>query len=157
MQLQALKHDLTNLANALLNDIESVLKDLPETTLNTTPPGFTNTPYTIMYHLLGSAQYWIADVVGGTPSNRNREEEFNRTGTKQDLQKRLSTTRTLIQNTLNNLNTNDLNPHPPDLSKGVLSWGTLPPQGRTNLWVITHDLCHIAYHLGQLKLIQKQN
>ncbi|WP_420597215.1 hypothetical protein [Deinococcus sp.] len=35
----------------------------------------------------------------------------------------------------------------------MLSWGALPPQGRTDVWVVGHDLAHRAYHLGQLKLL----
>lgn len=149
--------DLQALADALLEDIETVITSLSDETLNTTPKGLQNNPFTIIYHLLGSARYWIGEVVGGLDTGRIRADEFNRTGTKAELIERLEDTRKRICHALEHLTEKDLQDHPIDLSKGVLSWGELPPEGRTSVWVIAHDLSHMAYHLGQLKLIGKMS
>ena len=153
-QTQAVGHDLHALAEALLDDVEAVLSEFPDDALNELPKNFTNTPYALIYHLTGSARYWIGEVVGGEPSDRVRAEEFTAQGTRGDLETRLQDTRERLTHALTNLDERDLIPHPIDLSKGVLSWGALPPEGRTSVWVASHDLAHIAYHLGQLKLMR---
>ena len=151
---QTLAKDLNSLADALLDDVESVLQSLPEEALNKAPDGFDNNAFTLIYHLLGSARYWVGEVVGGQPSGRVRSEEFGRSGTKAELEERLRDTRARLHQTLDKLDDTDLKNRPIDLSKGVLSWGEMPEAGRTSVWVIAHDLSHTAYHLGQLKLIE---
>jgi DinB superfamily len=154
---QTIAKDLQALADALLDDIANVLAEFSDEALNTTPKGLQNNPFTIIYHLLGSASYWIGEVVGGLETGRVHPEEFNRTGTKAALLERLEDTKKRIHHALSRLTEKDLQDHPIDLSKGVLSWGELPPQGRTSVWVIAHDLSHLAYHLGQLKLLAKMS
>lgn len=155
--VQMIAKDLQALANALLEDIEAVITSLSDERLNTTPKGLLNNPFTLIYHLLGSARYWIGEVVGDLDAGRIRADEFNRTGTKLELMERLEDTRKRIRYALEHLTDKDLQDHPVDLSKGVLSWGELLPEGRTSVWVIAHDLSHMAYHLGQLKLIEKMS
>ena len=151
---QTLAKDLRSLADALLDDVETVLQTLPEAALNATPEGFDNNAFTLIYHLLGSARYWVGEVVGGLPSGRVRMEEFGRSGAKAELEERLADTRARLHQTLDRLDDTALEDRPVDLSKGVLSWGEMPETGRTSVWVIAHDLSHVAYHLGQLKLIE---
>ncbi len=150
---RALGRDFQNLADALLDDVQKVLAGIPDRSLNEIPDGFTNSPYTLIYHLLGSARYWIGEVVGGSTSDRVRAEEFGAEGSRRDLEARLEDTRGRLAHAFTHMDGADLTPHPVDLSRGVLSWGELPPEGRTSVWVIAHDLAHMAYHLAQLKLI----
>lgn len=152
---KAVGSDLLELAEALLGDVEDVLASLPDGALNDAPAGLGNSPYVLIYHLLGSARYWIGEVVGGQPTGRVRAEEFGAEGTKADLEARLQDTRARLTSALNGFSGADLRPHPVDLSRGVLSWGSLPPAGRTSVWVVAHDLAHTAYHLGQLRLMQR--
>jgi Protein of unknown function (DUF664) len=134
----------------------SIAASFPEEALNTVPEGLSNSPYTIIHHLLGSARYWIGEVVGGQSTSRVRSEEFISSGDLDDLKRRAEDTLARLERTFQNLTSSHLHPAPIDLSRGVLSWGFLPPEGRTSVWVMAHDLAHIAYHLGQLRLIQKQ-
>lgn len=150
---EAFGRDFQNLADALLDNVKKVLAEIPDALLNEIPEGFTNSPYTLIYHLLGSARYWIGEVVGGNTSDRIRADEFQAQGSRRDLKARLEDTRARLAHAFAHLDEPDLTPHPVDLSRGVLSWGELPPEGRTSVWVIAHDLAHMAYHLGQLKLI----
>ncbi len=151
----ALSHDFQNLAEVLLSDIQNVLAELPDEALNETPEGLTNSPYALICYLSGSARYWIGEVVGGEPSERVRADEFQAQGSRRDLEARLEDTCIRLTNAFAHLDEADLKPHPVDLSRGVLSWGELPPKGRTSVWVIAHGLAHMAYHLGQLKLTQR--
>jgi len=153
--VRAVGEDLHVLAASLLDDVAAVVNDLPPPALDWVPPHLRNNPFTLVYHLLGSAQYWIGEVVGGTPTDRVRAAEFDRRGTHEELAERLQETRRRLQQTLSGLTAQDLLPHPVDLRRGVLSWGDVPPEGRTSIWVIAHDLCHVAYHLGQLNLLRQ--
>ncbi|MFB5761004.1 DinB family protein [Paenibacillus medicaginis] len=147
--------DLQVIADGLLEDIFKIIRRMPAEALNWTPPQMNNSPYVLVNHLLGSAGYWIGDVVGGIASDRVRANEFGAQGTHEDLEKLLADTRDKINLTLERVSEKDLLPRPIDLSHGVLCWGDVPPEGRTSVWVIVHDLCHIAYTYGQLERISK--
>ena len=147
--------DLNALATALLEYVMSIARSFPPDKLSEVMTGLDNSPYTVVHHLLGSARYWIGEVVGGQETGRVRSEEFVAHGTIQDLELRAADTLERLSQTFKNLNASALQPQPIDLSRGVLSWGFLPPEGRTHVWVLAHDLAHIGYHLGQLRLLQK--
>jgi DinB superfamily len=147
--------DLNALEQSLLDSVMSIARSMPEDVLNTVPDGLGNSPYTIIHHLLGSARYWIGEVVGGQPTDRMRAEEFGTRGTLADFEARALDTRERLERAFSSLPASALHAAPIDLSRGVLSWGSLPPEGRTSVWVLSHDLAHVAYHLGQLRLIQK--
>ena len=151
--IPAVGDDLHALAVALLGDVMATLEQFPASALNASVPGYANTAYTLAYHLLGSARYWIGEVVGKQPTERVRAEEFGTSGTLDTLRGRYLDTLERVENTFAAFSERNLQPRPIDLSRGVLSWGELPPQGRTDIWVLGHDLAHIAYHLGQLKLL----
>ena len=151
--VKAIGNDLHSLALALLGDVIDTLERFPASALNASVPGYANTPYTLGYHLLGSARYWIGEVVGHQPTERVRAEEFGSSGTLDVLRGRYRDTLERVETTFAGFSEKNLQPRPIDLSRGVLSWGDLPPEGRTDVWVLGHDLAHIAYHLGQLKML----
>lgn len=146
--------DLAAIFDALLVDVFKDTHALAGDGLNWTPAGTDNNVFTLAYHLLGSADYWIGEVVGGRPTGRVRAEEFNREGTLEELEARLRDVSASLRQTLITLSGTSLLPAPIDLGRGLLSWGVVPPEGRSAVWVIVHDLCHIAYHLGQLDVIR---
>ncbi|WP_293912010.1 DinB family protein [Deinococcus sp.] len=150
-----LADDMYALADALLGQVMDTARAIGDEGLNVLPAGLQNTAYTIVYHLLGSAGYWIGEVVGAQPTGRVRAEEFGTHGTLRELEDRYADTRARVDPALRGLDASALTPHPTDLSRGMLSWGFLPPQGRSDVWVVAHDLAHIGYHLGQLKLIEQ--
>jgi hypothetical protein len=57
--------DLNALAQALLEYVMSIARSFPPDKLSEVMPGLGNSPYTVVHHLLGSARYWIGEVVGG--------------------------------------------------------------------------------------------
>ena len=150
-----ISNDIFEIGNGLLNDIANIIDKLPDDVLNEIPEGLKNNPYTLIFHLLGSAGYWIGEVVGNIPTDRVRAQEFERTGSREELRELLNDIRGRMKTTLANLRSEQLEVRSFDLSKGVLCWGT--PENRTAIWVLVHDLCHIAYHLGQLQLIKMKN
>ncbi len=146
--------DLEAIFDALLVDVFKDAHALAGDGLNWMPAGTDNNAFTLAYHLLGSADYWIGEVVGGRPTGRVRAEEFNREGTLEELEARLRDVSASLRETLVTLPGTALLPAPIDLGRGLLSWGVVPPEGRSAVWVVVHDLCHIAYHLGQLDVIR---
>ncbi|MNN82933.1 hypothetical protein D3C81_1999250 [compost metagenome] len=93
--------------------------------------------------------------MGGIPADRIRANEFGVTGDHEQLEALLADTRKRLVQTFDQLQDSQLQPAPMDLSRGVLCWGEVPPEGRTAIWVLVHDLCHIAYTLGQLDRINQ--
>ena len=77
--------DLNALATALLEYVMSIARSFPADKLSEVMPGLDNSPYTVVHHLLGSARYWIGEVVGGQETGRVRKDEFVGHGTIQDL------------------------------------------------------------------------
>lgn len=147
--------DLRVILEGLLEDVFKIIRDLPPEALNWKPEKMNNSPFVLTYHLLGSASYWIGEVVGGIPTDRIRANEFGVSGDHEQLEKLLSDTKERLVQTLDHMQDNQLRPAPIDLSGGVLCWGEVPPEGRTAVWVLVHDLCHIAFTLGQLERINR--
>ncbi|MDP4096367.1 DinB family protein [Paenibacillus sp. P96] len=147
--------DLKMIMEGLLEDVFKIIRNLPPEALNWRPEQMNNSPYVLAYHLLGSAGYWIGDVVGGIPTDRIRANEFGVSGDHEQLEKLLADTKERLVKTFDNLQDSQLQPAPIDLSRGVLCWGEVPPEGRTAMWVLVHDLCHIAFTLGQLDRIHR--
>ncbi|MDF9841284.1 MULTISPECIES: DinB family protein [unclassified Paenibacillus] len=145
--------DLKVIGEGLLEDVFRIIRNLPPEALNWKPEHMSNSPYVLAYHLLGSAGYWIGEVVGGIPTDRIRANEFGVCGNHEQLEILLADTRARLIKTFDQLQDSQLQPSPIDLSRGVLCWGEVPAEGRTAIWVLVHDLCHIAYTLGQLDRI----
>lgn len=147
--------DLKAIMEGLLEDVFNIIRNLPPAALNWKPEGMNNSPFVLAYHLLGSAGYWIGEVVGGMPTDRIRANEFGVSGDHEQLEKLLAETKERLVQTFDHLQDSQLRPAPIDLSRGVLCWGEVPAEGRTAVWVLAHDLCHIAYTLGQLDRINR--
>jgi hypothetical protein len=147
--------DLKVIAEGLLEDVFKIIRNLPPEALNWKPEHMNNSPFVLAYHLLGSAGYWIGEVVGGIPADRNRANEFGVSGDHEQLEDLLTETQKRLTMTFDNIQDSQLLPAPIDLSRGVLCWGEVPEEGRTAAWVLVHDLCHIAYTLGQLDRINR--
>ncbi|XOK62196.1 hypothetical protein ACJ7K1_03400 [Paenibacillus elgii] len=147
--------DLKVIAEGLLEDVFKIIRTLPPEALNWKPEQMNNSPFVLAYHLLGSAGYWIGEVVGGIPTDRIRANEFGVSGNHEQLEKLLTDTKERLMKTFENLQDRQLRPASIDLSRGVLCWGDVPPEGRTAIWVLVHDLCHIAYTLGQLDRVHR--
>lgn len=147
--------DLLVIGEGLLEDVFRIIRSLPPEALNWKPEHMNNSPFVLAYHLLGSAGYWIGEVVGGIPVDRIRANEFGVSGNHEELEALLADTRERLIKTFDNIQDSQLHPAPIDLSCGVLCWGEVPPEGRTAIWVLVHDLCHIAFTLGQLERINR--
>jgi uncharacterized damage-inducible protein DinB len=132
----------------LHQEIQKTIADLPQAALDWAPPGpEMNSLGVIAVHIAGSQRYWIGDVAGQDPSNRDRPAEFRTRGLD------AATLRSRLNAAL-------------DHSRGVLERLTLadleaeriaPSDGRQVrvAWVLSHSLSHTAEHLGHMGITRR--
>jgi uncharacterized damage-inducible protein DinB len=120
---------------------------LEDADLNRTFPGLQNTIGILLRHMAGSERYWISGVAGGGSLDRDREAEFVREPlAKGALLNNLRATQAATEGVLSRLGSDELR-------------GSVEVQGArgtwkaTRAWAILHAIQHLAYHLGQVRLM----
>ncbi len=129
-----------------------VLEVLPPEALNWRPPVraegealASNTPAAIVAHAAGAQRYWIGEVIGGEPAQRDRDAEFRTAVTDAaPLTTLLNATTGRVQAVLAGL-------APADLEQTVVYVGETITRRR----LIVRMLTHTAEHLGELMLIRQ--
>jgi uncharacterized damage-inducible protein DinB len=146
--MQPFYEDYLNNLQELHNDIQTAIKDLPQTALDWTPPGEDfNSLSVLIVHLAGAERYWLGDVVAGVPSGRDRDAEFRVHGMSLDeLTNRLESSLDYVRQVLNKLSLQDLE-----------SRRISPRNGReiTVAWALDHNLKHTALHLGHIQITRQ--
>lgn len=132
---------------ALHADIAQVIDGLPPQALDWVVGPAINSIAVLVTHLAGAERYWIGDVAGQTPSNRDRAAEFRVQGLDSaTLQQRLDTVLAECRTILAGLTIDDL------------SAERLAPRDQqfyTVAWALLHALEHSAQHLGHLQLTRQ--
>jgi uncharacterized damage-inducible protein DinB len=137
----------------LLDDLRRQVADtvalLDDDQINQTLPGLQNTVGILLRHLAGSERYWIGEVAGGRPAYRNRDVEFGRDHLqKVTLLEDLERVAVITRDTLAHLSAADLvQPVSVQSSHGVTE--------ETKAHALIRATQHLAYHLGQLRLMTK--
>lgn len=101
----------------------------------------------LVTHIVGAERYWIGDVAGGVPSNRDRDSEFKAKGQEAAaLIARLQELESFEKELLSKIST-------PDLESICIS----PRTGRRFSvgWALLHALEHTALHLGHIQIIHQ--
>jgi uncharacterized damage-inducible protein DinB len=132
----------------LHEDIEKALEGLPQAGLDWLPGKEMNSIAVLVVHLAGAERYWIGDVLGGDPSNRNRDMEFQVHGLSgQDLKDRLSDSLAYIRNQVSALNLQDL---------AAQRTSQRYREGEVSVaWSLLHVLEHTALHLGHIQVARQ--
>ena len=128
-------------------DIRAALQNLPQSALDWSPAGETNSINVLVTHLAGAERYWIGDVVMGADSGRDREAEFKTSGLDvADLEKRLDAALEYARTALAKLTLSDLE-----------TLRISPRNGRevSVAWALGHALKHTALHLGHIQLTRQ--
>ena len=74
------------LMNNALNGMVQIVEELGDDRVNQRPDfAESNSPYAILAHCVGLTHYWIGRVCGGRPYERDRDGEFNASGTVADI------------------------------------------------------------------------
>ncbi len=102
----------------------------------------TNTAGNLCLHLCGNLQHFIGAILGKSGYERNRELEFSAKNiSRNDLLNEIQKTRAIVEVTLKNMHEEDLEQIYPVHKSG---------KEMTTIYLLTHILCHLNYHLGQV-------
>lgn len=147
--MDAMVAPYANVFDELHRETSTIVAPLTEEQVNRRISGLQNTVGIVLRHMAGSERYWVGEVVGGIPAHRNRDAEFagdrvDKTGALADLDRAAATTRRV----LTGLRAADLVTEV-DVrrAQGIVK----EPRGQALL----HATRHLAYHLGQLRLLAK--
>lgn len=142
-EVAAMHEVIEDLRAQLFKTVES----LDEAGLNRTFPGLQNTIGILLRHVAGSEGYWVSGVVGGGSLERNRDAEFTHEPlAKETLLEGLRRTRAATERVLTDLAAGDL-------QMLVEVQGARGAWKATKAWAILHATQHLAYHLGQIRLM----
>lgn len=144
---------LPELSNYLLrledqrSQIREIIKDLSPEGLNWRPfegsgKHLANSLAVLAAHTAGAERYWIGEVVGGYPPNRDRDAEFNKAATSSaELLQGLDLASQETREVFARLTAEDL-------EKTVQAMGRDVPVR----WAIVHIIDHTALHLGHMEM-----
>ena len=106
----------------------------------------TNTIAALVHHSVGSTRVWLGRALG-EPFERDREAEFRRHGTAQELLAVLDGARAELNRTFERLDT-------VDLARTLRVTRVAVPAGQTvsAAWCIEHAIAHVAEHWGAIQL-----
>jgi uncharacterized damage-inducible protein DinB len=136
-----------NLLQERHNEILEALEGLPPAALDWTPGPDMNSIGVLVYHLTGSARYWIGDIAAQESSNRDRDAEFRVHDMDVDiLKQRLADNLEYARNILNKFTIEDL--QTTRRSAGNERTFTVG-------WALLHALEHATLHLGQIQLTRQ--
>jgi len=133
----------------LHTDFHRVVEPLTDQEINWRHPYLSNTIGILLRHVAGSERYWIGEVVGGRPAQRNRASEFGHEPlSKGPLVEDLREAQAVATAVLERLTAADL------LAEVEVTFRGRTSQA-TRAWAILHSLQHASYHLGQVQLFKK--
>ena len=145
--MEAFFEEYLDRLEALHAHMELALEGLPQAALDWVPHADMNSLCVLIVHATGAERYWIGDVVGRDPSDRDREAEFR--SSRLDaatLEKRVRETLTHSRGVLEGLTLEDL--EAPRIS---------PRHGDefTVAWALAHALEHTAMHVGHIQIMRQ--
>ena len=105
-----------------------------------------NSPYVILHHCVGVADWWIGAMIGGRTHHRNREAEFTAMGTVADLQSAVAGVRERIAGDLAGIEPLTPIEYPERVPEGSIA------RGWTQAAALVHTLEELAQHRGQMEL-----
>lgn len=118
-----------------------------ETLIWKTTGHVTNSAGNLCLHLCGNLNHYIGARLGNNGYIRNRPAEFSlKNVSKEQLLNLVKQTRETVENTLQQLDEDDLHKEYPEQVFG---------QTMTNGYFLMHLAMHLAYHLGQLNYLRR--
>jgi uncharacterized damage-inducible protein DinB len=130
----------------LHTDMRRIIEGLPPEALDWSPGPEMNSLVVLATHVAGSERFWVGEVAGGDPANRNRPAEFQTHGLDEvALLSRLDASLAHTRATLEKLTLPDLEVRRPGMDQDEV----------TVAWALFHNLQHIGTHLGQMQLTRQ--
>lgn len=137
--------EIVNVLEATRMDVARIVREAPLEALNWPPMLEANSLFAIATHVAGAERFWIGEVVGGRPAQRNRDAEFQaRCETEADREALLVQLSEAGHTSWQVLS---------DLSQPqLLERRTARDREYTVLWCILHVVEHNSLHLGHIQL-----
>jgi len=139
--------DYLSMLEGLHKDMGKLLDNLLQEGLDWSPGEAMNSLSVIAVHVAGAERFWIGDVVGRDPSQRDREAEFRVKGMdaeaiKQKLHEVFKHTRKVLE---------------PLSMQDLSTLRVSPRDGReyTVGWCLENILKHTALHLGHMEITRQ--
>jgi uncharacterized damage-inducible protein DinB len=139
--------DYLSQLEGLHKDMDKLLENLPQEGLDWSPGEAMNSLSVIAVHVAGAERFWIGDVIGRDPSQRDREAEFRVKGMHADaikgkLQEVLKHTRRILE---------------PLSMQDLPALRVSPRDGReyTVGWCMENVLKHAGLHLGHMEITRQ--
>ena len=111
-----------------------------------------NTAFALATHLIGSAEYWVLQMVGGRDVRRNRPSEFRATGAAAELAARYERWLTAMQELLSTLPDERLDS---PVSPRTDYHPSFEEESMTARDALLHAVEHCALHQGHLELTRQ--
>ncbi|HXF64566.1 MAG TPA: DinB family protein [Caldilineaceae bacterium] len=128
-------------------ELERCLDGAPPEALDWSPGPEMNSLAVLAAHVAGAERYWIGDVVGGEPSNRVREREFETAGqTAAALKERLAQSLAHSRSVLERLTHADL---------GREVYSSRHQSAYSLAYALLHALDHSAEHMGHMQMVRQ--
>lgn len=127
-------------------DMRQALEGLPQAALDWSPGPDMNSLGVLAAHVAGSERYWVGEVAGGDPAQRDRPAEFQSHRLEAAaLIAHLDATLAHTRLTLERLTLADL-----DARRSAGDRGEV-----TVAWALFHNLRHLGLHLGHMELTRQ--
>ncbi len=131
----------------LMHGLDQALTGLPTEALDWSPGPELNSLTVLATHVAGATRYWIGDVVGQAPSDRDREREFQSVGHNEVVVRaRLADVLAYSQQVLQGLTTADLTAERHSTRHG---------HSFTVAWALLRALDHLAEHVGHAQMTRQ--
>jgi hypothetical protein len=130
-----------------LRRLKQELEVVPDEDLWRRLPGISNSAGNLVLHLEGNLREYIGRQLGSVPFERDREQEFGRSGVAgAELSARVAALEELIPPILRGLNASQMrSPYPEEVFGAALSTGQF----------LVHLHGHFNYHLGQIDYLRR--
>jgi hypothetical protein len=136
--------DYLDQLTAAHKDMNDALRDLSIPALDWWPGPEINSLAVLAAHTAGSERYWIGEVAGRAPMQRDRSAEFKTSGLDAlTLIARLDASLAHSRNVLARLTLSDL-----EKTTGVMH----DDRSVTVAWALNHALEHVALHAGNMQI-----
>jgi uncharacterized damage-inducible protein DinB len=139
-----------DLSALLLRDLEGFQREIDrfpdEASVWETRPGVVNSAGNLTLHVSGNLRHFIGSILGGIPYQRDREGEFTRRASRDEVRAEIAAAIAVVREVLPKLTDDDLDapfPHTPT--------GT-PVSTRRFL---IHLCTHAAFHVGQAGYLRR--
>jgi uncharacterized damage-inducible protein DinB len=131
----------------LVERMDGLFSDLPHEALDWTPDPGMNSMTILIVHITGALQYWVGEILGGEPVQRDRSAEFQAENlSKGELHNRLNATLAQVKRVFEKVTLADLEGE---------RYSTIHKDYFNGAFALAHALEHTALHVGHMEITRE--